>query len=121
MAKAPRPGAGARAEVAHFAEQILILRVGEQEWRLAWRNVPMGERMLVRKWTGLPYSTFTSGQETIDQDSLALLWCLARRAEGEKTLIFSDDVVAEWEALLVTGELDISVEEPDETADDPEV
>lgn len=111
--------------VAPAADQILVLRLGDETWRLAWRNLPLGERMLVRKWTGLPYSHFVAGQETIDQDSLALVWCLARRAAGEKALVFTDELVTEWETRLEAAGpdgFDAVIETPDELAgdDDPE-
>lgn len=120
---APRPGVGARNEAAAAAQQILVITIGDDEWRLAWTNLPLGERMLVRKWTGLPYSTFTGNGEQIDQDSLALLWCLARRAGGEKTLVFDDALVGAWEARLADakGAVDLTVEDPNASeADDPE-
>jgi len=123
MAKAPRPGVGARAEAAVAAQQILVIRIGETTWKLAWRNVPMGERMLVRKWTGIAYASFTSNGEQIDEDSLALLWCLARRAAGETSLIFDDSVVEDYRQRVIDaeGDMEISVDSPDEEADDPEV
>lgn len=115
--KAPRPGVTSRQEAAAAAMQILVICIGGDEWRLAWRNVPFAERMLVRKWTGLPLSAFTgsAGQDTIDQDSLALLWCLARRAEGEKSLVFNETLVEAWEQRLAEadGNLDVKVEFPD--------
>ena len=122
MAKAPRPGVGKRAEEAAGAEQLLVLRIGDDKWTLAWQNIPLGERMLVRKWTGIPYSAFYQGTETIDADSLALLWCLARRASGESGLTFDDALVAAWNARLdeAAGDFDVSVESPDDEADDPE-
>lgn len=122
MAKAPRPGVGARMDEARGAEQLLVLRIGEERWTLGWQNLPMGERMLVRKWTGLPYSAFYQGSETIDADSLALLWCLARRAQGEASLVFNDALVVEWNDRLeaADGDFDASIEMPDDEADDPE-
>lgn len=120
--RAPRPGVSARADASARAQQILVFGMDGDEYRLAWRNVPFGERMLVRKWTGLPYSSFTSEGETIDQDSLALLWCLARRAAGETTLVFNEAFAQEWEAALMalSGELTMRVEFPDDEDNDPE-
>jgi len=123
MAKAPRPGVGSRKDVTARAQQILVVRVGGEEWRFAWLNLPLSERMLVRKWTGLPYANFIGG-EAIDQDSLALLWCLARRAAGEKDLVFNDALSTTWDALIeaAAGDFDMTVEDPDDTeAEDPEV
>lgn len=121
--KAPMPGVSTREEAAEHDRQILCLRIGDDTWRLAWRNLPLSERMLVRKWTGLPYQTFLATGETIDADSLALLWCLARRAEGETSLQFNDALVDAYEARLVAagGDIDVVVEDPDTNgSDDPE-
>lgn len=117
--KAPRPGVGARAVAAGEAKEILVIVLGGDEWRLAWRNLPMSERMLVRKWTGLPYSEFTSSSSTIDADSIALLWCLARRAAGEKTLMFDDSLVDEYRQILEAsdGNIDLRVDTPDDLED----
>ena len=117
------PGVAKRATDTELNQQILVLRIGDDSWRLSWRNLPLSERMLVRKWTGLPYQTFLATGETIDADSLALLWCLARRAEGETSLVFDDALVAAYEARLVdaNGDLDVSVEDANDSgSDDPE-
>ena len=117
--KAPRPGVGARAAAAGEAKEILVIVIGDEEFPLAWRNLPMSERMLVRKWTGLPYSEFTASSSTIDADSIALLWCLSRRAAGEKTLVFNDALVAEYHQALeaVEGNIDLRVDTPDDLED----
>lgn len=119
---APQPGVSRRAARTARAQEILILRLGDREWRLAWRNLPLAERLLVRRWTGLTIEAFLGGPSTVDADSLALLWCLARRAAGELQLQFSEDVVDQWSELLEStdDELEVLVETPDDDSGDVE-
>lgn len=114
MASAPRPGVGARKEASKAARVVLVIPYGDDEHRLAWQNLPMGERVVCRKATGLPFETFTQAFEdtqasVVGEDSICVAWWLARRAAGEFTLTWTR-ACEEWDISLL-GE--IRVEEPD--------
>lgn len=109
MAKAPRPGVSKRNEEAAEAQQILVMRFGDDEYRLAWRNLPFAEQMLCRQWTGVPWDSFT---RLFGADALVLYWFFARRMAGEKTLVFhSDETVAEFDRMLAAcgGQYDLEI------------
>jgi len=114
MAKAPRPGVGKRKEEVKTAKRMLKLRIRDEERVLASPdNLPMRERLIVRKATGLPVEAFL-GEVEFGLDSLQVLWWLAGRAAGDPFLTFKK-VVEEWPEDL--GEDDVDLTEV--TADDP--
>lgn len=120
VASAPTPGVGARAEAAKDAQRILTIRVRDESWTLAIGNVSVAEKFAVRKATGLPLEAFLTDEDKFGEDSVVLLWWLARRANGEDGLSWPD-ALSEWPADLTDGDLVIDVaESPDEKADDPE-
>ena len=83
-------------------------------------NLPMRERIICRKATGLPLTAFWASEEQIDLDSIVVLWWMARRMNGEATLTF-DQAIADWpDDLDIETELEIYEGEPDDEADDPE-
>ncbi len=137
-AKAPRPGVSRRNEEAAENQKILTITTRRElttakgraiaaENTLAINNLPMRERLICRKATGLPFASFWS-EDRIDIDSVVVLWWLARRAQGEVNLTF-DGAVKEWPDDMVpvneeTGEGDFDLEfddnDEDEGGDDPE-
>lgn len=129
MAQAPRPGVGKRADAAAQAQKVMTITVKrpihhegrqvDETHTVAPGNLPMRERIICRKATGLPLSAFWA-EDRIDVDSLVVLWWLARRMNGEATLTF-DAAADEWPTDLdVENELEITVDDPDAEADDPE-
>lgn len=130
MGLAPEPGAvreaaeqDARTETA---QQILTILYDGQRFDLAWHDVPVSERVTVRKETGLPYSAFIESAAVaddvlmIDEDSFNVIWWLARRANGEPRLTWVT-AMSEWdknkiEEMKVSGIDDIDPE----VADDPQ-
>ena len=121
MVKAPTPGVGKRAAEAESAKSILSLVYDDEKYSLAWQNIPMGERLVCRKATGLPFESFTTplGEDTassIGEDSLCVLWWMARRSAGEIQLTFKR-ASEEWDASKLG---DVDVEAPDPGSDDPE-
>ncbi|MDP1820444.1 MAG: hypothetical protein Q8K58_11235, partial [Acidimicrobiales bacterium] len=91
MAKAPRPGAGRSPGPLAFH-----LRVRDESWIVPPPGfLPIREKIAVRMGTGLPYEAFIkSGEGTIGEDSLVVIWWLGRRAAGEPNLSF-DQAVAQ--------------------------
>ena len=122
MAKAPRPGVGARAEQADAAKSVLVIKFLDRTERLAINNLPLSERLIVRKATGLPYEAFLGeieegGADKMGLDSFIVLWWLARRAGGEWQLTFKK-VSEEWPDDFDPDDIDVTVETPDDTPDD---
>lgn len=133
MAKAPKPGVSKRAEETSDAQKVLTItlhrevttakgRVVPASHTLAPALLPMRERLICRKATGLPFESFWS-ENAIALDSVVVLWWLARRAHGEVTLTFQQ-ADEQWPTDLEPGDLDIDFEdgEPDEDTgeSDPE-
>lgn len=132
MAKAPKPGVTARAEDQAENAKILTIEIKReldtggkkprpipQTNTLAVNLIPMRERIICRKATGLPFSAFWS-EDRIDVDSIVVLWWMARRANGEVTLTF-DQAAEQWPTDLdFETEVELELDDPDEEADDPE-
>ena len=125
MGLAPEPGAvrqkQARAARNEAAQSIITITYGDDKFALAWLNVPITEQLAVRKATGLPLTAFTlplsdadTGPGVIGEDSLLVLWWLARRAKGETQLNF-ETAINQWDAALL-GE--VSITTPDDNPDD---
>jgi len=128
MAKAPRPGVSTRNDQQEADQTVMTItlrrpifmgdRQVAESHTIAPGNVPMRERIICRKATGLPLAAFWS-EDRIDVDSLMVLWWLARRLNGEATLTF-DQAAEQWPGDLAADEIDVAMGEPDPEADDPE-
>lgn len=129
MAKAPRPGVSKREDELEAAQQVMTLTIKRpivndkgrtipETHRIAINNIPMRERIICRKATGLPLAAFWS-EDRIDLDSIMVLWWMARRLEGEAALTF-DQAAGQWPMDLEEGDLDIELGEPDDEDDSPE-
>jgi hypothetical protein len=118
MASAPIPGVGRREDAATAAQQIMTISVRGNAKRLAVNNVPISERLIVRKATGLPFEQFIGGEDKIGLDSIMVLWWLARRGEGD-TFLTLDQAAADFDDIS-PDEIAVMVDEPDDSADDPE-
>ena len=103
MAKAPRPGIGKRTEEAKTAKVVHRLRIGGETRTIALANVPLKERLIVRKATGLPLEAFLTG-DTFGIDSLMIVWWLAGRAAGDAFLTL-EKVQDEWPARVTNLEI----------------
>lgn len=130
MAKAPRPGVGQRNEDQREAQKVMRLTIHRELFttgkksrpipethELAPGNLPMRERTICRKATGLPFSSFWT-ENAIDIDSLLVLWWMARRANGEASLTLAQ---AEEEFPTDLGPEDIDVEIDDGSDEDEDV
>jgi hypothetical protein len=123
MAKAPRPGAGKRQAVAGRAKVLLRITVKGESNELAPNNLTFEERTRVRKQTGgIPFENYWDGETSVGEDSVVVLWWLARRAGGETKLALNT-VWREWQDLLDDGltadDLEIvEITPDDDTADE---
>ena len=130
MATAPTPGVGARTE-ANASKLVLtitvhrpIMHAGRQipdSHEIAPALIPIRERTICRKATGLPPAAYYGSEDAMDIDSMAVLWWLARRANGEATLTWQQ-AEAEWPLDLTPDELAVEVDDGtgDEGDDSPE-
>lgn len=113
MATAPTPGA--------TASEVKFFRIRIQDRTLELSSSPtIKEKMAVRLATGLPFEAFYSGESSFGEDSLVVLWWLARRQNGEPNLTF-DEVATSW-PVLDENDLELTLVEPDEQGveDSPE-
>ena len=120
MANAPRPGAGKRAQARKAAQRILRITVCGETRTLAPDNLPFSEQVAVRKACGgLPFSAFWGEGPTIAEDSLQIMWWLARRANGEPSLQLAT-VLDEWPEVLNPDDFTVELDTPDDEDLDPE-
>lgn len=91
-AVAPRPlpeGAEAEAATVDISKEILELTFRGETYTLAWRAVPMDERMACRLQTSYPWEDVTGiSGITPDITIVCILVWLARRASGEPGLSY---------------------------------
>ena len=119
-AKAPKPGQRAHDEA--LAASVLTIHVEVKGERLAFcpNAVPFNVLAAVRKATGgLPWKTYWDGENAVDEDSLMLMWFVARLVNGERVTM--PQVEREWNALA-PGDFDFTITDPDdvEPEADPE-
>lgn len=122
MATAPRPTSESRDEIAARREaqtRIFRFAVGDAEYRLAPFNMPIGEKLVVQRETGMPWEDVIRPliEGHISSASLAVLVWLARRASGETRLAW-DVFATEWDADAIGDQVTLEVDGPD--GDDPE-
>ncbi len=115
MATAPPPGASRRAGAD--AKVIRITNEG-RTLEVQPAGLSLAERFVIRQSTGLPFEAFfTGGENSIGEDSIAVLWWIARRTNGEPGLAFSQ-FVKDWK--FDPEGFDIEVDEDDAGDDRPE-
>lgn len=126
MAKAPTPGA-ARKQQEQQETTVLTVKVlrpivvkGRElpdTVTVAPDLIPIRERTIVRKATGLPISAYWAGEDAVDLDSVVVLWWLGRRLAGEATLTW-DQALEQWPLDLDPDELEVTADGPDESGDE---
>lgn len=114
MATAPPPGAGKRAQAKKATQQIANITVAGRTVHLAINNVPMKERLIVRKATGLPFEQFAAGEQSVGLDTLQIWYWLGRRAEGDAFLTL-DQALEEWPEDPNDFSLEIETPDDEET------
>lgn len=120
MATAPRPGAGKRRAATQAAQRVLRITLKGETFSICPDNIRFSEQVAVRKACGgLPISSFWGGDTVIAEDSLQIMFWLARRASGEPSLSLQT-VLNEWPSPLNPNDFDIVLEDPEEDDNDPE-
>ncbi len=115
MAKAPTPG---RARTEEAAATTIRMTMGGKTLEVQPAALSLKERFVIRSATGLPFEAFFAGGENaVGEDSVAVLWWCARRANGEENLPFAQ-FMGEW--VFDANDFDIEVDEDDGEDDSPE-
>ena len=115
MATAPTPGAARRAEAD---AKVIRITNGGKTLEVQPSGLALSERFVIRHATGLPFEAFfRGGEESIGEDSIAVLWWVARRANGEPNLGFPQ-FIKDW--VFDPEGFDIEVDEDDPEDDRPE-
>lgn len=78
-------------------------------------TLTLNEKMTVRLATGIPFDQFLINETRIGEDTVAVLWWLARRANGEPQLAWAT-FAGQWEEIDVA---DVNVEIIDDDVNDP--
>lgn len=107
-ATAPRPVTGGReaqAESDDLSREIIEITFRGETHRLAWRAVPVSEKVAVRSQVGLAWHEVT-GENGVEADitTVAVLVWLSRRAAGEPKLPWVLHAAA-WPADLMMTEV----------------
>jgi hypothetical protein len=120
MATAQRPGASRRkTERTQAQSSLATITIRGETHKLAIGTIPLREKSAVRRQTGLPFETFWTDSDHIGEDSIAVMWWLARRANGEPNLSYSE-VEEQWPSDLTEEDIQFEVETPDGEDDHPE-
>lgn len=117
MGLAPTPG---RAQEDAAANVRLRMTLGGRTLEVQPAALTLDEKFVIRNATGLPIEAFFApGQNTVGEDSVAVLWWIARRANGEPNLPWKQ-FAAEWAFDPEAFDIE-EVEDDDEGAPSPEV
>ena len=116
MAKAPTPG---RARADEEAQTTIRMTMGERTLTVQPSALTLAERFVIRQSTGLPFEAFfAGGEQSIGEDSVAVLWWIARRSNGEPALAFRQ-FKDEWVFDGENFEIEVD-EQPDDEDESPE-
>jgi len=115
MAKAPRPG---KTRERAAATQRFRISVKGRTLELP-ATLTINEKMAVRLGTGIPFDQFLVSETRIGEDTVAVLWWLARRANGEPRLAWNT-FAGEWEQIR-PDDLECDLVDDDDEVDDPAV
>ncbi len=96
--------------------KVMVLTVGGVDYRLALGNISLGEKEAVLQQTRRSFEQWTA-EEAQGELTVAVLWWLARRSEGERRLTWAD-VKDQWPADL--SDVHVEVVEDDGTGEHPE-
>lgn len=113
MASAPPPGAGRRAAQSQSAQKVATITVRGETYRLAVGSVPIGEKLAVLSQTGVAFDQLIGDQNKIGEVSVAVLWWLAKRANGHRSLSWAQ-VADEWPTDLTEDDVSFEMDTPDE-------
>jgi len=132
MAQAPDPGFVDALDDDEQLQTILSITIHRdivskkgrpipRTHQIAINLVSVNEKLVVRRSTGLPFEAYWDNGlgNTVGEDSLVVLWWLARRANGERGLNWST-AADEWPKGMGEDDFDVEVDEPDSEASDPE-
>lgn len=113
---APKPGVGRRADQAKRAQVVTTITIRGEQQHCAFGNLPIRERALIRNVTGLPFERWMNG---IEEDSVMVMWWVARRQAGERGLSFAE-VEADWFEDLTADDIEIIEDDGQDEDPDPQ-
>lgn len=120
MASAPTPGVSRRAERDEAHKQVLKMRIGDETRTMAINNLPMKERLICRKATGMPFEAFI-GEDRFGLDSLCVLWWMAGRVTDPFLTLTRVEETFPWDADDPDiFDVEIITPDDDEGTSDPE-
>lgn len=118
MATAPTPGIARRQDAVDAAKKVMRITIRDTTLDVAIGNLPFKVKNRVRKQCdGLPLSAYWGGEAVIDEDSLKVLWWVARIMNGENALTL-DAVIDTWPADLGPDDIDVELVDPDDEDQD---
>lgn len=113
MASAPTPGVGRRNAQARSAQKVATITVKGETYRLAVGSVPIGEKLVVLRETGMAFDQLIGDSNKIGEVSVAVLFWLAKRANGQRSLSWAQ-VAEEWPTDLTEDDVSFEMDTPDE-------
>ena len=114
--QAPSPGARRKQNAGNSRWKVTV---GGKTLELPVA-MEIGEKFAVRAATGFPLEAFVNDrQSSAGEDSVAVLWWLARRYNGEKRLSYAE-AMSQWEPVEDADDVDLSIVTDDgEDTDEP--
>jgi len=96
---------------------IMVITVDDIPYRLAANNISLGEKEVVLQQTKRSFESWMS-EDAQGELSLAVLWWLARRSDGERRLSWTD-VKSQWPSDMA-DRVTVEAVEDDGESDSPE-
>lgn len=123
MARAPKPGGpgtSAHNDKVEAATREMRMTVRGETRTIRPGNIPIGEKLIVRKATGLPFEAFMGNDDKIGEDSVLVMWWLAGRATNP--FLTWKQACADWPTDLTEDDIEVELSGPDvePAGDDPE-
>lgn len=108
MAQAPTPGVSRRQEAAEEAKRFVKITLQGDTKILALGLLPLSEKAAVLRETHMSFDSLVGDDNKVGEVSVAVMWWLARRAAGERSLSWAQ-VMETWPAGLTQGEIDVNM------------
>jgi hypothetical protein len=122
MAEAPDPRTLGQPDPYVAAQETFTIQRGDEPAVVvAYKNLPIREDGLVRKVTGgLPLEAFWEGGQSVNRNSMLLMWWIGRRLAGEQFLSWGQVLAdaepynpAEWTVVYDDGTTDTEDDHPE--------
>lgn len=108
MAQAPTPGVGRREDSASSNRRFVKITLQGETKVLAMHLVPLSEKMAVLRETHMSFDKLVGDDNKTGEISVAVMWWLARRAEGDRSLSWSQ-VMESWPVGLTNDDIAVDM------------